>query len=444
MLALRSLTHELADVPRARASGKVIGIRGPVIFARIPQVAMGDLCYVQRRGQPALPAQVVAFQDDKISLAPLDAAEGIGPGAVVTNTGAPPRLKISDALVGSVVDALGLPLEPASQDTALNGCQTEIVNAPPNPLQRVEISTQLVTGVKVLDGVCSLGYGQRIGLFAGAGVGKSTLLGMIARNAAVDITVIALVGERGREVREFITDSLGPEGLKRSILVVATSDETPLRRRLAAMTATAIAEHYRSQGKRVLLLVDSLTRMARAIREVGLAAGELPVRQGYTSSVYTELPRLLERAGTDQHGSITAIYTVLTNGDNEVDPLGEEIKSILDGHVVMSNAVVQQGIRPAVDITTSISRLLPRLHEEGYRSTIETVVRLMGRIKKDKDLVLLGGTPDPELKAALELEPELVACLTQRPNERWSMAQTRQMLVALAAEWTARSKRVPA
>jgi FliI/YscN family ATPase len=289
--------------------------------------------------------------------------------------------------------------------------------------------------VRAIDTFCPIGYGQRLGIFAGAGVGKSTLLGMIARHADVDVCVIALVGERGREVQEFIHECLGEEGLARSVVVVATSDESPLRRLIAPQTATSIAEYYRAQGLRVLLLVDSLTRTARAIREVELAAGEPPVRQGYTSGVYTELPRLLERAGNDDSGSITALYTVLTTGEQDSDPLADEIKSILDGHLVLSQQVQLEGIRPAIDVLRSVSRLREKLQSEEVRVCMENLLTVLGRLRRDRDIVLLGGSPDPALRTALRIEPELKRFLSQRPKDHTTSKELHLMLEELSKHY---------
>lgn len=403
-----------------KMSGIVTAVQGAVVQARIPSVAIGDLCEITTRNDSVIPAQVIAFREDTVTLAPFDSTDGISPGAHVQTTGAVPSIPVSNSMIGQVVDALGKPLNfdthVLSSPATLRGSGRSLSSAAPNPLARKDIDQVFLTGVTAIDCLCTLGRGQRVGLFAGAGVGKSTLLGMIARNADVDVTVIGLIGERGREVNEFLHDCLGVEGLKRAIVVVATSDESSIRRLMAAKAATTIAEHFRSQGKRVLLLLDSLTRTARAMRELGLAAGELPVRQGYTPSVYTELPKLLERAGNDARGSITAIYTVLINSEREADPLAEEIKSILDGHMVLSPSVAQAGIRPAIDLTSSVSRVLSKVCSADKLSVIGTIVRALSRLKNDRDVVLLGGSPDAELKVALQMESELKTLLTQDPS----------------------------
>lgn len=419
VLRLTSLAQDLGTKPTLRSSGKVLAVRGPIILARIPQVAIGDLCYVSLRDGKQICAQVVSFEEDTVNLAPLDEMEGLSPGATVIGSGSTPKLGISESMIGHVLDPLGAFLDTQYSNAETKSIpETQIIQAPPAALKRLPVDKILETGVKSIDCLCTLGRGQRVGLFASAGGGKSTLLGMLARNTEADLNVIALVGERGREVNDFIEESLGESGLKKSIVVVSTSDEPPLRRFMAALTATAIADYFRSRGKNVLLLIDSLTRVARAVRDVSLAAGELPVRQGYTPSVYMQLPRLLERAGTSDKGSISAIYTVLTNGEGEVDPLGEEIKSLLDGHIVLDSNIARQGIRPAIDPLTSVSRLMSQLHPNEYIQKTELIRSLLARLKKDKDILLFGGTPDAELKAAMELEENLKRLLNQRPHER--------------------------
>ncbi len=415
-MQLRNLLNEI-DPPPFRSSGRVVSVRGAVVLARIPQAAIGDLCYLAERSGRKIPAQVVGFEEDRITLAPFDSAEGLCVGAEVSCEMMRPSVHFSPELKGQVLDAWGRPILQTTACVPTKSVELNIFEPPPNALSREPITEQLITGVNSIDLLLSIGVGQRIGLFASAGLGKSTLLGMIARQAEVDVAVIALVGERGREVKEFIEHNLGGHGMKRSILVVATSDESALRRQMAPYTATAIAEYFRAQGKRVLLMVDSITRTARAIRDVGLASGELPIRQGYTGSVYNELPKLLERAGNNENGSITAIYTVLAHSEGESDSLGDEIKSLLDGHIVLSSRLAEQGIRPAIDITQSVSRLFTMLHDTEYLEVARQAVRMLSRLKRDRDIVLLGGTADKELKAMLELEEDLLSILLQRAEE---------------------------
>jgi type III secretion protein N (ATPase) len=337
-----------------------------------------------------------------------------------------------------VVDALGNILSHDGERSNSAGIRdssfiSPMTNSPPPALKRTPISEVVPTGIRVIDGLVPIGKGQRMGIFAPAGVGKSTLLGALARNTKCDVVVAALIGERGREVREFIDEVLGPDALARSVVVYATSDEPPARRMLAASTATAIAESFRAQGKHVLLMVDSLTRVARAIREVSLCMGELPVRQGYTPSVFTELPRLLERAGTNEHGAITALYTVLSSDENDTDVLREELLSLLDGHLCMTNQVALRGIRPAIDPTRSLSRLCPALSSTAELSAQTSVRTAIARLWKEKDMLMFGGTADESLKHLLSLEPTLNAFLAQNPHESIPLEQTKQQLGALAA-----------
>lgn len=422
LLPLSKIEDNLLNKPQPKAIGRVIGIRGPIILARLPTAALGEICQIELKSGELLNTHVISFNEDIISLAPIGDIKGLSPGSIIRNLGRAPSINSSQIVAGGVLDAEGNPyksIQNSSKSTkSLHGCCFNLYSNPPSALDRKPISQALATGIRSIDALCTIGHGQRIGLFAGAGVGKSTLLGMIARNAAVDITVIALVGERGREVNEFIENSLGPEGLKKSILVVATSDETPLKRSIAPITATAIAEYYRDQGKQVLLLVDSLTRTARAIRDVSLASGDLPIRQGLTATVFTELPKLIERAGNNKKGSITAIYTILESGEHELDPLAEELKSLLDGHISLDSKIAQQGIRPAIDFTRSISRLFISLQNREHIANAGKILFMISRLKRERDLILMGGTPDEQLREMLSNEIQLNKFLSQGINEK--------------------------
>lgn len=435
--ALATICQDLDRTVRragVETAGRVIEVRGGVLRARLPVAALGDVCVVT--APRPITSEVVGFEGDVACLAPLDPLSGLPVGAPVRNTGRPLTVDPRSLVPGSIVDALGAPLSPCVSDprSGLGGTPPSIHSPPPDALSRRPVEHPLATGIRAIDGFCTLAYGQRIGLFAPAGVGKSTLLGALARGSAVDVVVAALVGERGREVNEFLTDVLGTAGLARAIVVVSTGDEPPLRRAYAPRTATAIAEYHRRLGRRVLLVVDSLTRAARALREIGLAAGELPVRHGFTPSVYTELPRLLERAGTDAHGSITAIYTVLTHGEGENDPLGDEIKSLLDGHILLSARAFRHGRRPAIDIPGSVSRLAPRLRTAHQNDAVAVCTAALERLERDRDVVLFGGQPDPELAAALRFEGELNAFLHQPIAERTPYDETEQQIASLAAK----------
>ncbi len=411
------------------ASGQVLGTKGETIRAKIPNACLGKICEIELEHKNLL-AQIVSFNNEETCLAPFGSIKGLSSGANVQTRNNELSIVVGEHLKGKVIDALGNPIASKNEELEI-GIKRTIHSKPPCPLSRKAIEKQLITGVSGIDNLLSIGYGQRIGLFASAGVGKSTLLGMLARNADVDVCVIALVGERGREVKEFIDDCLGQEGLKRSVLVVATSDEPSIVRMTAPYTATTIAEYFRAQGKNVLLLVDSLTRMARAVREVSLSAGELPVRQGYTNSVFTELPKLLERAGNDSKGSITSIYTVLTSPQGDLDPLGDEIKSLLDGHIALCSEIASQGIRPAIDYTRSVSRLLNKIRTSNDLDMITKINKILYRLKKDKDILMFGGTADEELKSFLSIEKELNHILNQGVLEKRNFEMTRSRLERL-------------
>jgi FliI/YscN family ATPase len=415
--------------------GEIVSARGGAIVARIPQAAVGDLCWVDSRDGVRKWGQVVSFHDNLFSIALFEDPDGICPGNQVRTRGTQMTVKMGPGLLGRTINPLGAPLDELSGDPETSA-RRSLYSRPPAASSRPMIEEKLSTGVRAIDGFCTIGYGQKIGIFASAGVGKSTLLAMMARGAAVDVIVVALVGERSREVREFIEDTLGREGLARSVLVVATSDDSSLMRQTAPYTATAIAEYFRDCGKKVLLIVDSLTRMARAIRETSLAAGEMPVRHGYTNSVYTELPKLLERAGTSPRGSITAIYTVLTNQDEDIDPLADEIKSLLDGHLVLRKELATMGVLPAIDITQSISRLFTKLQDPSYRRSARIVTHAMFRLMKEREIVLLGGSPDPELQRILNNQQRLLSLISQSLGDLCLHEDSERLVVQLSNELT--------
>jgi FliI/YscN family ATPase len=391
---------------------------------------VGDLCWVVTRDNQQIAGQVVSFSNELFSLALFEEPEGIYPGAPVKTRGQQLSVPVGDHLLGKVIDPLGRGLDgtPFHAPAAMRSISAK----PPPASGRPPIDTPICTGVKAIDGFCTLGRGQRMGIFASAGVGKSTLLAMIARKANVDVIVVALVGERGREVQEFIDETLGAEGLARSVLVVATSDDSSLLRQTAPYTATTIAEHFRDQGKDVLLIVDSLTRMARAVRETSIAAGDLPVRHGYTNSVYTQLPKLVERAGVSVKGSITALYTVLTNQEDDIDPLADEVKSLLDGHICLRKEIAELGILPAIDITQSISRLFTKLKPREYCGAARTVSNAMSRFIKDRQILLLGGAPDAELQRILDHQRELFNAVNQSFHAHCSQGETEDSIRELA------------
>lgn len=368
--------------------GKVSKIVGLTIESIGPDAKLNDLCkiYSADRSQ-TLFAEVVGFRDSRVLLMPFDNVDGIGPGCIVENTEHPLSVKVGDNILGKTLDGLGNPL---------NGEELDIITEypveaqPPDPMSREIISEVLPLGVKAVDGLLTVGKGQRIGIFAGSGVGKSTLLGMFARNTQADINVIALIGERGREVREFVERDLGEEGMKRSVLIVATSDKPALIRNKAAKTATAIAEYFRDKGKDVLLMMDSLTRFSMAQREIGLASGEPPVTRGYPPSVYSEMPKLLERAGTSGKGSITGLYTVLVDGDDFNEPITDTARSILDGHIMLSRKLGHKNHYPAIDVLQSISRCMSQISNKEHKKMAGRLKNVLATYNEAEDLINIG------------------------------------------------------
>ncbi|MBR0284272.1 MAG: FliI/YscN family ATPase, partial [Selenomonadaceae bacterium] len=360
-----------------KLTGKVTQIVGLVIESQGPPVSVGELCYVHSKteGVPPVPAEVVGFREGAVMLMPVGEMQGIGPGCEVSAAQKMLQVKVGDELLGRVLDGLGNPMD--DKGPILSKEEYPLQAPPPPPLTRPRIHESLYVGVRAIDGLITMGDGQRIGIMAGSGVGKSTLLSMIARNTEADISVIALVGERGREVRDFIERDLGEEGLKRAVVVVATSDQPALVRIKGAMTATAIAEYFRDKGHKVILMMDSVTRFAMAQREVGLTIGEPPATRGYTPSVFALLPRLLERAGTSDKGSITGIYTVLVDGDDMNEPIADAVRSILDGHIVLSRAIAAQNHFPANDILASVSRVMNEVVSPEHLSASQEMRSLM-------------------------------------------------------------------
>ncbi len=392
-------------------TGTIVALRGQTITAQLPFGSIGDLCSVETRSGARVPGQIISFDGDLFSLALFGEPEGLFPGASVRSKGDSLRIPIGPHLLGSVINPLGIPLCPTEKPRVTG--RASIMSTPPPAAGRPHINQTLTTGVRAIDGFCTIGMGQRIGIFASAGLGKSTLLGTMAKYAHVDVIVVALVGERGREVQEFIDQTLEISGMARSVLVVATSDDSSLMRQTAPHTATAIAEYFRDAGKNVLLIVDSLTRMARAIRETSIAAGEVPVRHGYTNSVYTQLPRLVERAGRSSTGSITGLYTVLTNQEEDIDPLADEIKSLLDGHICLRRELTELGVFPPVDITRSVSRLFGKLTTPDHQAAAGIVCRGMARYLHERQIVLLGGQPDDELSRILTYKEQMFETICQ-------------------------------
>jgi type III secretion protein N (ATPase) len=418
-----------------RVAGRVTELVGLVLRATAPGARAGELVIVERtRGNP-LRAEVVGFHGEQVILLPLGTAEGVGPDSVVRPTGRPFSIRCGPSLLGRVIDGLGDPIDgkgPLVDDGQLTWWPVE--RAAPDPLQRRRVTEPLPLGVRAIDALATVGDGQRIGLFAGPGLGKSTLLGQIARHSEADVIVIGLVGERGREVRDFLETQLDDDSRRRAVCVCATSDAPPLLRLKSALAATAVAEYFRAQGKRVLLLVDSLTRVARAQREVGLAAGEPPARQGYPPSVFAMLPRLLERSGQSDKGSITAVYAVLTSGDDADDPIAEEVRAILDGHIVLSAERAARNQWPAIDPVRTLSRVMDELVDDEHRRAAARVREVLAIYERQRDLVLLGAYRKGADKAtddALARLPAVEAFLRQKRDERIAFADSRRTLIEL-------------
>lgn len=415
--------------------GKVAKVVGLTVESIGPAAKLNDLCHIitQDKDQ-VINAEVVGFRDDRVLLMPYDQTVGVGLGSRVENTGAPLKVMVGDELLGKVLDGLGNPIDGSEIHCS---CGYSVQAQPPDPLTRELIDTVLPLGVKAVDGLITVGKGQRIGIFAGSGVGKSTLLGMFARNTKADINVIALIGERGREVREFIERDLGPEGMKRSVVVVATSDKPALIRKKAAMTATAVAEYFRDQGRDVLLMMDSLTRFSMAQREIGLASGEPPVSRGYPPSVYGEMPQLLERAGRSDKGSITGLYTVLVDGDDFNEPIADTARSILDGHIVLDRKIAQKNHYPAIDVLQSISRVMSSIVDSQHKKAAGQLKNVLATYAEAEDLVNIGAYKagsNPSIDYALSKIDAVNEFLQQDVYEKLSFEESIQRLEELFPE----------
>lgn len=412
--------------------GRVTACNGLVLESRGPDSALGELCTVEVAGRGALDAQVIGFRDDRVLLMPFGDAQGVSIGGQVRAAGGRRDVPVGRALLGRVVDALGQPLD--GQGPVACDARVPLHRAPIAPLERAEIGEVLETGIRSIDTLLTLGRGQRVGIFAGSGVGKSTLLGMLTRHARADVIVVAMVGERGREVGDFIAESLGAEGLSRAVVMAATADQPPLLRTHAVHAAHATAEYFRDQGLDVLLVVDSMTRFAMAQREIGIAAGEPPASRGYPPSVFTWLPRVLERCGRLRGGgSITAVYTVLVEGDDMNEPIADHMRAILDGHVVLARELADRGQLPAVDVLRSISRLMGRLATPAERALATRTRALLAAHERARDLIGMGAYQsghDALLDDAVRALPELERLLRQSPGEH---SARERALAALAA-----------
>jgi ATP synthase in type III secretion protein N len=435
---LEAIRARLSETTALRPVGRVVGVTGLLLRVLLPGARISDVLLIRRRGEPLL-AEVVGFQQGEALAVPLGEPSGVGPDDVVEGTGQALQVSAGAPLLGRVLDGLGRPMDGRPAPTGLTSVLVD--RAPPPALTRRPVSAPLETGVRAIDGLITLGVGQRVGLFAGSGVGKSTLLGSIARGANADVVVVALVGERGREVGEFLEHALGEAGRRRSVVIVATSDAPPIERLRAAQVATAVAEHFRDLGKSVLLLVDSITRFARAQREIGLAAGEPPARRGYPPSVFTQLPRLLERSGQSEKGAITAIYTVLVEGSDMDEPIADEVRGILDGHIVLERKLAARGHYPAIDVLSSLSRVMPSVTTRSHQASAQRARALLATYEERRDLVLLGAYAkgsDARLDQAISAMPELERFLRQEAAAQEASSSTLQALQGIAERYPER------
>lgn len=431
---IAELIQTIESTDTYKRYGKVLRIVGLMIESLGPLANIGEVCLIHpdsTNHEPIL-AEVVGFNNEKVMLMPYTEVAEIGPGCLVEATGNPLMIKVGRSLIGYTVDALGKPLDYSPLPKGLRKIKTE--QAPPNPLSRPLIDEPIEVGIRSIDAFLTVGKGQRIGIFAGSGVGKSTLLGMIARNSAADLNVIALIGERGREVRDFIEHDLGTEGLKKSIIVAATSDQPALMRIKGAYTATAISEYFRDLGFNVNLLMDSVTRVAMAQREVGLAVGEPPTTKGYTPSVFAMLPKLLERTGSNEQGSITAFYTVLVDGDDLNEPISDAVRGILDGHFVLDRRLAEAGQYPAINVLKSVSRLMNSVADESHLQKANEIRNLMATYEENSELIQIGAYQagsNQKVDEAISFQPKIVSFLKQNIYETESFKSTVQKMEQL-------------
>ncbi len=428
---LSRFRNAVERVDPVRVSGRVIQVVGLTIEAVGLDCQIGEVCEIQTSRTTTITAEVVGFRDQRVLLMPLGNMEGIQPGSPIIPVFKSFRAPVGAGLLGRVLDGLGQPLDAGGQLLDVEHIST--IAAAPHPLQRKPIEEPLVTGVRVIDSMLTCGKGQRMGIFAGSGVGKSTLLGMIARSTSSDVSVIALVGERGREVREFLERDLGPDGMARSVVVVSTSDQPALVRLKAAFVAMTIAEFFRDAGMDVTFLMDSVTRFAMAQREVGLAIGEPPASKGYTPSVFALLPKLLERAGANERGTITGYFTVLVEGDDFNEPICDAVRSILDGHIVLSRVMAARNHYPSIDVLNSVSRVMPAVTRPEHRQLAAMSRKHLATYEKARDLINIGAYvhgSDPEIDAALKVMPNLLAFLQQGQHEFSQYQDTLERLQA--------------
>ncbi|TVY10656.1 flagellar protein export ATPase FliI [Paenibacillus cremeus] len=428
--AAKYLEH-LRQMDPIRVNGKVTQVIGLTVESEGPDASIGDVCYIYpfKSNQP-LKAEVVGFKNNKVILMPLGELQSIGPGCDVVGTGKPLTVQVGHELLGKVLDGLGQPLDGTLLPSRMTHYSTN--NLPSNPLKRPRVLEPISVGVRCIDGLLTIGKGQRVGIFAGSGVGKSTLMGMIARNTSADVNVIALIGERGREVLDFIERDLGPEGLARSVVIVATSDQPALIRIKGALIATSIAEYFRDRGLNVMMMMDSVTRFAMAQREVGLAVGEPPATRGYTPSVFATLPKLLERSGTGPKGSITAFYTVLVDGDDMNEPIADAVRGILDGHIVLDRNIANRGHFPAIDVLSSVSRVMKEIVPEQQQRAASNLKRLLSVYKDSEDLVNIGAYQrgsNPEIDLSLDSIQSIWDFTKQGVNEKLTYTDAHERLI---------------
>ncbi len=413
--------------------GSVSKLLGLTVEVKLPGLKIGDLCFIETADGERKPAEVVAFKGEHAQLLLLYDGAGIGQGSLVSTTGKAISIPMGDFLLGRLISPLGEPLDGKPMDT--RGAEWVNINgAPPGAFDRPIIKTMFSTGVRAIDSLLTLGAGQRMGLFAGSGVGKSTMLGMIARNSDADVNVVALIGERGREVKEFIENSLGEEGMRKSVLVCSTGDQPPLIRQKCLMSATAVCEYFRDQGKKVFLMTDTVTRCAMAGREVGLSIGEPPTIKGYPPSIFSWLQRALERSGNSPRGSITALYTVLMEGDDINDPVVDTVRGIVDGHIFLSRKIAEMNHYPAIDVLGSVSRLFTEIVTEEHKNAAYKMRKLMALYRENKDLIDVGmynAGSNPKLDIAIELMPQINAFLQQRTSDSVSMDNTISTLISM-------------
>lgn len=431
LLDIKRYTETLRHLDPVRVNGKVTQVIGLTVESEGPDASIGDVCIIHpmKAGSPVM-AEVVGFRNNRVLLMPLGELHSIGPGCDVVATGRPLTVQVGSELLGKVLDGLGRPLDGSKLPVRMQHYSTH--NPPGNPLQRPRVTEPLGIGVRAIDGLLTVGQGQRVGIFAGSGVGKSTLLGMVARNTAADVNVIALVGERGREVLEFIERDLGPEGLARSVVIVATSDQPALVRIKGALIATTIAEYFRDRGLNVMLMMDSVTRYAMALREVGLAIGEPPATRGYTPSVFAALPKLLERAGTGPTGSITAFYTVLVDGDDMNEPIADAVRGILDGHIVLHRSLANKGHFPAIDVLSSVSRVMKDIVSEEQQAAADQLKRLLSVYRESEDLINIGAYQrgsNAEIDNAIRYHELIRSYTQQKTDEKISLQDAQERLI---------------